>query len=223
MLLLLSFICWILSYLCSRNQAFFLFSAILKDLSTTNDESRVGLIIIFYMDELFPLVDEQGNVIGKATRSECHSGTFWLHPVVHLHVLNSAGQLFLQKRAMNKDTQPGKWDTSVGGHVSYGETIEQALQREVFEEIGISIYKPMAVQRYVWLSTVEKELVNTFYTIYDGAFEIDHEEIDTARFWTIDEIQQQIGQGLFTPNFEYDFNLLLLKLHEQGNDESILF
>jgi isopentenyldiphosphate isomerase len=175
------------------------------------------------MDELFPLVDEQGNLIGKATRSECHNGTFWLHPVVHLHVLNSSGQLFLQKRAMNKDTQPGKWDTSVGGHVSYGETIEQALQREVFEEIGISAYKPIAVQRYVWQSSVEKELVNTFYTIYDGVFEINQEEIDSARFWTIDEIQQQIGQGLFTPNFEYDFNLLLLKLRKQGNDEPILF
>ncbi len=169
------------------------------------------------MEELFPLVDEQGNVIGKATRSECHRGTFWLHPVVHLHVLNSAGELFLQKRAMNKDTQPGKWDTSVGGHVSYGETVKQALQREVFEEIGIQEYQPVFVQRYVWQSLVEKELVNMFYTIYDGTFEIDHEEIETARFWTIHEIQQQIGQEVFTPNFEHDFQLLLEKLREQGN------
>jgi len=168
------------------------------------------------MEELFPLVDEQGNVIGKATRSECHSGTFWLHPVVHLHVLNSAGELFLQKRAMNKDTQPGKWDTSVGGHVSYGETVEQALQREVFEEIGIQKYQPVFVQRYVWKSLVESELVNMFYTIYNGTFEIDHEEIEKARFWTIHEIQQQIKSGFFTPNFEHDFHLLLEKLHKQG-------
>ncbi len=169
------------------------------------------------MEELFPLVDEQGNVIGKATRSECHGGTFWLHPVVHLHVLNSAGELFLQKRAMNKDTQPGKWDTSVGGHVSYGETVEQALQREVFEEIGIREYQPVFVQRYVWQSLVEKELVNMFYTIYDGSFEIDHGEIETARFWTMHEIQQQIGQGIFTPNFEHDFKLLLVKISEQDD------
>ena len=45
------------------------------------------------MDEIFPLVDEQGNVIGKATRKECHGGTFWLHPVVHLHIFNSKGEL----------------------------------------------------------------------------------------------------------------------------------
>ena len=74
-------------------------------------------------EELFPLVDEAGNVVGSATRKECHSGTFWLHPVVHLHVFNSKGELYLQKRSMLKDVQPGKWDTAVGGHVDFGESI----------------------------------------------------------------------------------------------------
>lgn len=171
-------------------------------------------LILFCMEELFPLVDEQGNVIGKASRSACHGGTFWLHPVIHLHVLNHAGELFLQKRALNKDTQPGKWDTSVGGHVSYGETIEQALEREAFEEIGIQTYKPVFIQRYVWQSFVERELVDMFYTFYDGTFEIDHEEIETARFWSLGEIEQQIGNGVFTPNFEHDFKLLTSKLSE---------
>lgn len=75
------------------------------------------------MEELFPLVNEQGELIDKATRAYCHSGSFVLHPVVHLHVFNSAGQLFLQKRSMLKDIQPGMWDTSVGGHVDYEETL----------------------------------------------------------------------------------------------------
>lgn len=79
------------------------------------------------MEELFPLVNEQGELIGKATRAYCHSGSFVLHPVVHLHVFNAAGQLFLQKRAMNKDIQPGMWDTSVGGHVDFEETLEQSV------------------------------------------------------------------------------------------------
>ena len=73
--------------------------------------------------EHFPIVNENGEIIGKATRTECHSGSFLLHPVVHLHVFNSRGELYLQKRAENKDIQPGKWDTSVGGHVDYGEEI----------------------------------------------------------------------------------------------------
>ena len=81
--------------------------------------------------ERFPIVDEEGRVVGTATRGECHNGSKLLHPVVHLHVFNSRGEVYLQKRPEWKDIQPGKWDTSVGGHIDYGETPEQALNREV--------------------------------------------------------------------------------------------
>lgn len=60
-------------------------------------------------EEMFPIVDEQGNIVGAATRGECHDGSKKLHPVVHLHVFNSKGELYLQKRPEWKDIQPGKW------------------------------------------------------------------------------------------------------------------
>ena len=47
-------------------------------------------------EEMFPIVDEQGNITGAATRGECHNGSKLLHPVVHLHVFNSKGELYLQ-------------------------------------------------------------------------------------------------------------------------------
>ena len=49
-------------------------------------------------EEIFPIVDDSGNVIGKATRGECHNGSRLLHPVVHLHVFNSRGEVYLQRR-----------------------------------------------------------------------------------------------------------------------------
>ena len=102
--------------------------------------------------EFFPIVDSDGNVIAKASRTECHSGSFLLHPVVHLHVFDAEGRLYLQKRADNKDIQPGKWDTSVGGHVDYGEDIETALLREAREELGITDFEPVFILRYEFLT-----------------------------------------------------------------------
>lgn len=99
-------------------------------------------------EEIFPVVDAAGNVVGKATRGECHGGSMLLHPVVHLHVFNSRGELYLQKRPAWKDIQPGRWDTAVGGHVDYGETIAEALRREVREELGITDFVPGAVAVY---------------------------------------------------------------------------
>lgn len=160
--------------------------------------------------EWFPLVNEAGETIGKASRQECHSGSKLLHPVVHLHVFNEAGELYLQKRSMNKDIQPGKWDTSVGGHVDYGETVEQALKREVREELGITDFIPVYMTRYVFESSIEKELVNTFRTVYTGAIHPDKTEIEEGRFWTLNEIKGNIGKGVFTPNFESEFIRLFL-------------
>jgi len=109
--------------------------------------------------EYLPLVDEDGTVTGKELRSVCHNGvSMLLHPVVHLHIFNPSGALYLQKRPMHKDVQPGRWDTSVGGHVDPGETIGEALVREVREETGLSAENTRLLFRYKWESRSKENL-----------------------------------------------------------------
>ena len=155
-------------------------------------------------EEMFPIVDENGNITGAATRGECHNGSKLLHPVVHLHVFDSLGRLYLQKRPDWKDIQPGKWDTAVGGHIDLGENVDMALRREAAEELNITDFSPVAVKTYVFESDKERELVNTFKTVVDQDL-IPSEELDGGRFWTIEEIVENIGKDVFTPNFENEF------------------
>lgn len=161
--------------------------------------------------EWFPVVDEDGNTIGEALRTVCHDGkSKLLHPVVHLHVFNSAGELYLQKRARTKDIQPGKWDTSVGGHVSPEETVEEGLVREAKEELGLTNFEPGFLRKYIWESPLEKELVNSFSTSIDVSPVINKDEIESGKFWSLPEINENIGKNIFTPNFEYEFRMLFL-------------
>lgn len=161
-------------------------------------------------DEIFPVVRPDGSIIGKATRRECHGGSMLLHPVVHLHVMRNDGTLYLQKRSLNKDIQPGKWDTSVGGHVDYGETIEAALRREAREELGLEGFDVTALPPYVFCSDRERELINPF--IVRLKREIvpvpDPAEISEGRFWSVAEIERELGHGIFTPNFEQEFAII---------------
>lgn len=160
-------------------------------------------------EEMFPVVDAEGNIIGAATRAECHGGSKLLHPVVHLHVFNSKGELYLQHRPAWKDIQPDKWDTAVGGHVDLGECAGDALKREVHEELGISDFTPEHIEQYVFESERERELVFVYKTVYDGEI-APSDELDGGRFWSMADIKANLGQGVFTPNFESEIERVKL-------------
>jgi isopentenyldiphosphate isomerase len=157
-------------------------------------------------DEYLEIVNENGESIGYAQRSEIHGNPSLIHKVVHVLIFNSAGNLLLQKRSQNKDVAPGKWDTSVGGHVEAGEDLLTSCKREMREELGIIEYEPEYLYSYIHRNDYESEFVSTYRCIYHGEISYNTSEIDEVRFWSIEEIKKSIGQGLFSNNFEDEFS-----------------
>lgn len=155
--------------------------------------------------EMVPVVEENGLVIGQATRQSVHDGSKLMHPVIHLHIINREGCLYIQKRSMKKDLLPGRWDTAVGGHVDYGETLEEALYREASEELGFRDFNPIFLKSYIWESAREKELVSVFATVGNFTLKPDNDEVTEGRYWNMSEIESNLARGLFTPNFEQEF------------------
>ena len=157
--------------------------------------------------ELFEIVDEGGNVIGTAPRNVCHGDPSLVHRAAHVLVFNKEGRLLLQLRSKHKDIQPGKWDTSVGGHLCVGETYEEAAVREMEEELGITGAKLDYLYDYPLRNNVESENIRSFVMTWDGPVRFQEDEIDEVRLWSLDEIRKALGTGVFTPNFEQEFGL----------------
>lgn len=158
--------------------------------------------------EWFPVVEPSGLVVGRAARQYCHSGAKPLHPVIHIHIIDRMSRIYLQKRSMLKDIQPGKWDTAVGGHVAYGESILEAVYREASEELGLMNFNPVYIETYEFESPIEREMVNVFAAVGSYELQPDLDEVDEGRWWNLADIDAAIGKGVFTPNFESEFTMI---------------
>jgi isopentenyldiphosphate isomerase len=156
-------------------------------------------------EEHLEIVDYRGDVIGYAPRKNVHGNPSLMHKVVHVLVFNRNGDILLQKRSQKKDVAPGKWDTSVGGHVGIGEDLLSSSKREMHEELGITGYEPEYLYSYIHSNKYETEMVTTFRCLCEHGFSFNKDEIDMVRFWRHDEIKDAIGLQILSDNFEHEF------------------
>ena len=120
--------------------------------------------------EFLPIVNERGNIMGRALYVELHSGNKMLHPVTHLHVLNGKGET----------TRRYWW------HVAFGDTPEKTLKRKMSEALGLSGVKPQLKRQYIREVKTEKELVYVFTIVSEESLPETPEGKDYLEFFEKD-------------------------------------
>lgn len=129
-------------------------------------------------EEIFDVVNEHDEVIDRKPRSEVHRRGL-MHRAVHVLVFNSHGEIFLQKRSMNKDRHPGTWDSSASGHVDSGEDYDATAVRELGEEIGLHANAPLKkLFKIPACAETDQEFVWVYRGESDGPFELNSDEIE---------------------------------------------
>ena len=141
-------------------------------------------------DEIYDVVDKMDKVIGKATRREIHQKNL-LHRSIHILVFNSQNEVFLQKRSMAKDENPGLWDTSSAGHVDSGETYDDCAHRELWEELGIkAILKPL--DKIGACQETYQEHVQVYTCKTDATIKINLDEISEGKYSSLGILESEI-------------------------------
>jgi isopentenyl-diphosphate delta-isomerase type 1 len=146
-------------------------------------------------DELFVVVNEHDKILGYWTRYDCHHDKNLIHRDTGIIIFNKKGQILFQKRSSTKDTDPGLYSISVSGSVSKGETYRQAVERELFEELGIRT-KLKFSKKFLVKTENEMEMNTIFIGKHNGPFKINKNELDEVRFFLTTQIKKNITKDV---------------------------
>jgi 16S rRNA (adenine1518-N6/adenine1519-N6)-dimethyltransferase len=155
-------------------------------------------------EDIFDIVDANDQVIGSAPRSEVHAKGL-KHRAVHMLVYNANGELLIQLRSAEKDRHPNTWDSSAAGHVDSGETYEIAANRELREELGISVPELKEIGYLRACEETGQEFVRVYETHHEGPFLPQASEIAEVRWISIPELEHWMAEkpGEFAPALPY--------------------
>jgi isopentenyldiphosphate isomerase len=164
-------------------------------------------------EEMFDVVNERDEVIGQRSRSEVHRLGL-MHRAVHVLVFSATGQVFLQKRSLKKDRQPGLWDSSASGHVDSGEDYDASAVRELREEIGLELKEPpKRLFKLTACAETDQEHVWVYRCQAEGPFRLDPDEIERGGWFAPGEVTRWMAER------PQDFASALLVIWKKVNGE----
>ena len=172
-------------------------------------------MVVSVSAELLDVVDANDRVIDVKTRGEIHAQGL-MHRSVHNFVFNSNRELFLQKRSMSKDNDPGLWDSSAAGHVDSGEDYYQCAIRELGEELGIKVIGPLDLLFCLSASPITgMEHCKVYCCNHNGPFDLQEEEIDEGAWIEPGEMDRRVIEQ--DPELTRVIRLIWSKIRDNGN------
>lgn len=177
-------------------------TALLKKRGRKPKESGEGI-----KRELLEFVDENCTPLGILPRGEIHAKGAY-HKSVHIFLFNSKGEIYLQKRSLDREEFPGLWSSSASGHVSPGEPLIHGAQRELKEELGIKVKLEKVLQVKPCPET-NRECVTLFVGRTDKKPNPNPFEIIEGKFFQIEELEKLLLEQpeIFSPTFRYLWRL----------------
>jgi isopentenyl-diphosphate delta-isomerase type 1 len=143
------------------------------------------------LTEWLNVVDDNDQIMGIDSRQRIHAAGL-KHRAVHILLFNDDHSLFLQKRSMSKDINPGLWDSSAAGHVDAGETYEQCAYRELKEELGLIDCPLEFLFKIPAAEVTGKEFIEVYQGVANGPFILNVDEIETGAWFSHEEMSSRI-------------------------------
>lgn len=170
------------------------------------------------------LVDSDDREIGAMPKKDCHLGDGVLHRAFSVFLFNSAGDVLLQRRSADKPLWPLYWSNACCSHPRVGESLEQAAQRRLREELGVEcslrfLYKFEYQANYADVGA-ECELCHVYVGESDGPFDPNESELDDLRFFSRVELADRLDAepDSFTPWFKMEWEAITRALEQNGGD-----
>ena len=159
-------------------------------------------------EEWWPIVNENGKIIGSIE----HSTSLWdkkkyTHPIVRTLIIEKS-MVFLQKNNSDDLISPGLWDTAISAHVKMGETIDQSVEKAAVERYTLNNFKYIYLSNYLYENKQEQHYAFLFVSCQNFNQAIESTSKLQTKWWTQQQIEENLNVGIFSENFKLEFDLL---------------
>ncbi len=170
---------------------------------------RVTLVRVRLLrEEWWPIVNGQGKMIGSIHhQASLADEQKYMHPVVRLMLIDN-NRIYLNKRKTNETLFPGMWDTAVCSHVKVNEKVEDCIERVAAEQLDIKQFKPLFLSNYTHETEFESQYIFLFVACRYSELSVNSSCIESAKWWTLQQIEDNLDSNIFTDNFKSELNIL---------------